>query len=64
MTNMMTVDDAINLLSEFKKQSRLGGNTVLVLCETDREYTPIEFLKLDQDSDGAVVLCGIHEESF
>ena len=53
----ITIDDAIELLQQFKKESRLGGNAVLHLCEFDRPYEPVTGMSLDESSEDGSVVC-------
>lgn len=48
---MVTIDEAIRHLTLLRQQSPLGGGTVLVLCEQNREYEEIHKITLDTDPD-------------
>ena len=58
---VLTIDDLIVRLEAAKKVSKLGGNTVVHLCEDFREYVPISDTVLDEDQDGAVFLLKLWE---
>lgn len=60
----MTIDEAIDALQEIKEASKLGGNTVLVLCIPDVPYLNVDDITLDEDEDGAVVLLVSDEEVY
>lgn len=48
---MLTIDDAISKLTELREKSSLGGKTILVLCEQNREYEEFSKITLDTDPD-------------
>jgi len=58
----LTVSELVARLHEVTAQSRLLGDTVVVLCEDGREYVEIAEVDLDQDEDGAVILLKLAEE--
>jgi hypothetical protein len=53
---ILTLDSLIEAATEAKANSPLGGETVVHLCEQDREYIAIGGTLLDVDEDGAVFL--------
>jgi hypothetical protein len=53
---LITLDKLIAAATEAKAKSPLGGDTVVHLCEYEREYIPINGTLLDVDEDGAVFL--------
>ena len=54
---MITIDEAIGMLSDMREWSKLGGNTCLVLSLTDSGLPDVDVddLALTQDNVGAVV---------
>lgn len=48
---MITIDDAIIQLTKLREKSPLGGETVIVLCEQDREYEEFHEITLGTDPD-------------
>ena len=57
----ITIDDLIERLTVAKQVSPLKGDTVVHLCEEDREYIPFNDAKLDVDQNGAVFILSTTE---
>jgi hypothetical protein len=61
---MVTLDDLIAAALAAKAKSPLGGDTVVCLCENDREYVELTCTALDTDpehpEDGAHFLVCIN----
>lgn len=57
----MTIQEVIEDLQKAAAQSPWGSETVVYLCETEREYIQLREVKLDKDEDGAVALFMIEE---
>lgn len=52
----MNVDELISKLQALRSESRLGGDTVVVLCLPNIEYAPVSSVDLDRlDPDGATI---------
>lgn len=52
----MTIAQTIARLQEAASASKLGLDTVVVLCEPEQEYRELKQTILDADEDGALVL--------
>ena len=52
----MTIGEMLEKLEQLASESYLGIDTVIVLCEEDREYIEIGEVKLDQDDNGSLLL--------
>lgn len=54
--DVCTIDSLANGLAHERGQSRLGGETVVVVCLEDSglEYQPVKRMDLDKSEDGAV----------
>jgi hypothetical protein len=50
----LTLDELIEKATKAREESKLGGRTVVHLCEQGREYIRFIDAVLDQDTDGAV----------
>ncbi len=59
---MVTISEAIKILTEAAECSPLGGDTVIHLCEDEREYLPFDRARLDADDAGAVFLFCLNKE--
>lgn len=59
----ITIDQAIEQLTALKSQSKLGGDTCLVISLPETEWFEVEALKIENDDDGALALvCGTPHE--
>lgn len=54
--DVLTLDELIAKAIKAREESKLGGGTVVCLCEQQREYIEFTDAKLDQDEDGAVFI--------
>lgn len=54
---MLTIDEAIAKLTKARTKAKLGGETVLHVCIDEVPYIPVKDIKVENDEDGAVVLC-------
>jgi hypothetical protein len=59
----LTIKDAINALKIAARRSPLGENTVITLCENDREYTDFQDIGIDIAQEGATCLISLHKLS-
>lgn len=53
----MSIDDLIAALQKAREESCLGGETVVCLCEDEREYTQLTSVALDHDPNDASAVC-------
>lgn len=58
----LTIDEAIEQLTQAKSQSRLGGNTMFLACVPEIPYVEIRAIRVENDPDGAVCLAILDEE--
>lgn len=59
----LTIDDVIEALTIAKRRAQLGGNTVVALCEEDREYVSFVDVGIENDPDGSTCLVSLHRLS-
>lgn len=57
----ITLGDLLHIALEAIKTSPLGLETVVCLCEMDRETISFKDAKLDVDQDGATFLISLHK---
>jgi hypothetical protein len=59
----MNLDHIINCLTEARKVAKFGGQTAVYACVPEIEYQEITDIKIDNDSDGCVILIDTTPES-
>lgn len=54
--NTITIDELIAKLTAERENARLKGNTIVTVCLQGVPYVPIVDVRVDNDSDGSVLL--------